>query len=324
MDTVGDRRGDNAKALFDELKSLRKGFGLNGSRPIGEFGPLVRRASGVTAADTEWTTRAKIRATFDRLSDCLAELHRTVARAALGFDAPPTVRYTERLMAVATRAPDLDRSERTLKRRCDDALRLLAELALAEQRAEVAARNQGPWHTSILRTRVLLDEPEIEAIETRRIASHVAGLSVIRLSLTVAPPEKGDRGAVGRLRLRMLSGAEVIASRRAAAARVEFDLRLSRVLDAEEEHDIEFMVGVPEMSPYYLCTPAYPCELFDLRIRFGRRRGPSRVQVVDGAFAHEAGDPTVPRATVGLDRAGEVRHVFRDLAPYRSYGLLWA
>ncbi|SDD51546.1 hypothetical protein SAMN05216174_11274 [Actinokineospora iranica] len=324
MDTVGDRRGGNAEALFNELKLLRKGFGVNGSQPIDEFGPGVRLVSGAIESDTEWQTRQKIRATFDRLSDGLTEPYRAVARAALGFDAPPSARYTERLVALAPRVPALNLSQRSLQRRSDEALRLLAERALAEQRAEVAARNQAPWHTTVLRTRVLLDQPEVEAIETRRITSHVSGLDVIRHSLTVAPPGTGDRGFVGGLRLRVLSGGEVTATRRVAATRVEFDLRLSRVLDADEEHDIEFMVGVPVMSPYYVCTPAYPCELFDLRVRFGRSRGPSRVQVVDGAFAHEAADPTVHRATVVLDPVGEVRHVFRDLAPYRSYGLLWA
>jgi hypothetical protein len=306
-----------ADSLWVELKTLRKGFGLNDSRPADDFGPAVRRVCRVTDADDAWTIRDKVRKTLERLSHGLAEPHRTVSLAVLGLSTQPDARYNERLKGLASK---FDRNPRTMQRRSDAALRLLAERLFAEDRAEVLAPSRVPWHTRALRTTLLLDEPGVEAIEARRISSHVDGLREIRHSVTVASP---DRLGLPGLRIRAISGGDVTATRLVAANRAELDFRLSRPLAAHDEHEIEFRVLVPAMSPFYVCTPIYPCDLFDLRIRFDRSRPPTRIWVVDGALAHEADDPTVDRTTIEVDTSGEVRHVFHNLVPYRSYGLLW-
>ncbi|MBE8525726.1 hypothetical protein ILP97_51035 [Amycolatopsis sp. H6(2020)] len=112
--------------------------------------------------------------------------------------------------------------------------------------------------------------------------------------------------------------------RMVSSSRVAFSLRPPQPLDAGDEHEFFFRIRVDELpSPFYCCTPEFPCESFDLNVRFDRRQPPQRVWRIDGEFSKEAQDPLTARKPLFLDNAGEVHTGFRDLRPARSYGVGW-
>ncbi|MFC7617367.1 hypothetical protein ACFQV2_32055 [Actinokineospora soli] len=67
-----------------------------------------------------------------------------------------------------------------------------------------------------------------------------------------------------------------------------------------------------------------PCERFELTVGFGADRAPERIWLIEDEFALDAGEDVPGRPQVTADAAGQVRAVFTDLAPQRSYGLGWA
>ncbi|WFF08712.1 hypothetical protein O7622_09240 [Micromonospora sp. WMMD1076] len=320
MNTPVDGPGDGAASLAGELRALRKGFGINGQEWVKGVGPGLRHISGVSDAESAAVTRKKIIAALDRLTRRLDPPRSMVARVALGFGSFPNARYLNRLAALE---PKLDRSNRSLQRYSNEVLDMLADFAVAEELSPPGQSYDAPWQTEALRVTLLLDGPGIDVTEIRAIQSNNAGLARIEHSITV--PAVGSAGPLdpAALHLRAVSGAGLGRPRLVTARRVVFDVQFPRVLDLSETHEFGFRVRLPVMSPFYLCTPIYPCGRFELKVRFDRERLPNPIRVVDGAFAHEAADPGSATQTVGVDRAGQVRRVFRDLRPGRSYGLHW-
>ncbi|MGW4060189.1 hypothetical protein ACWEGE_18015 [Amycolatopsis sp. NPDC004747] len=258
--------------------------------------------------------------------ETLPESHRKTARIVLGFGTGAHERYTQRLELLGTGA---DRNVRTMQRRADDVIYLIAEAAYgapASYGSFLAGADDGPWHTSALAVRLTLTGPAAaEVFETRRVVSHVAGLadvehaiSLSRPANTTGPPDLSGLG------IDVVAGGEVHSVRLVGSSRVAFSLRPPRPLDAGDEHEFFFRIRVAELTaPFYCCTPEFPCESFDLNVRFDRRKPPRRVWRIDGEFSKDAQEPRPSREALSLDNAGEVRTGFRDLRPARSYGVGW-
>ncbi|MEU4517465.1 hypothetical protein AB0F52_01970 [Amycolatopsis sp. NPDC024027] len=84
------------------------------------------------------------------------------------------------------------------------------------------------------------------------------------------------------------------------------------------------VVGVPgEAETRLVYVPRHRCEVFDLRLRFGKK-GPPEVLVLDGAFERDIADPGYRGRTLQPDAAGEVHVQFRHLTPGLVYGARWA
>ncbi|PPK63820.1 hypothetical protein V5P93_005693 [Actinokineospora auranticolor] len=94
--------------------------------------------------------------------------------------------------------------------------------------------------------------------------------------------------------------------------------------DAEHEYLVRFtFTDRVTMSPYYFCTPRYPCARFDLHVRFDRDRLPGKVWRIDGGYPIEVDDVTSPRHPLDVDPAGEVHLAFTNLIPRLSFGAAW-
>ncbi|WP_410637108.1 hypothetical protein [Amycolatopsis sp. lyj-346] len=313
-------------ALSTELKLLRKGLGIQAKTLPAHVGEQLREVCGVHEEDAPGTVRGKVVETLRRLIEKLPESHRPTARIVLGFGTGANERYTQRLALLGT---DADRNVRTMQRRADDVIYLIAEAAYGAPWPDAgvpAISDDGPWHTSALAVRLTLTGVgEAEVFETRRVVSHVAGLadvehaiSLARPASTTGPPDLSGLG------IDVVAGGEVHSVRMAGSSRVAFSLRPPRPLDAGDEHEFFFRIRVDELpSPFYCCTPEFPCESFDLNVRFDRRKPPQRVWRIDGEFSKDAQDPLTAREPLCLDNSGEVHTGFRDLRPARSYGVGW-
>jgi hypothetical protein len=311
-------------ALSTELKLLRKGLGVQAKNLPGVVGEELRAVCGIREDDNPGTVRARVVATLLSLIEKLPEPQRETARIVLGFGTGANERYTARLELLGSGA---DRNIRTMQRRADDVVYLIAEAAYGAPAAygSSSAISKGPWHTSALAVRLTLTGAAAEVFETRRIVSHVAGLEEIEHGVSLARPASpaGEPDLSG-LGIDVVSGGEVHSVRMVSSTRVAFRLRPPRPLDAGDQHEFFFRVRLEEMpAPFYCCTPEFPCESFDLNVRFDRRQPPQRIWRIDGDLSKDAGDPVPARKPLFLDNAGEVHTRFRDLQPARSYGVGW-
>lgn len=311
-------------ALSTELKLLRKGLGVQAKNLPADVGEALREVCGVGEDDAPGTVRAKVVATLLSLIEKLPAAQRETARIVLGFGTGANERYTARLELLGSGA---DRNIRTMQRRADDVLYLIAEAAYESPAAfgGVPSNSQDPWHTSSLAVRLTLTGVAAEVFETRRIVSHVAGLeeiehgiSLARPASTTAPPDLSGLG------IDVVAGGEVHSVRLVSSTRVAFRLRPPRPLDAGDRHEFFFRIRLDELPvPFYCCTPEFPCDSFDLNVRFDRNEPPQRVWRIDGDLSKDAADPVPARKPLFLDSAGEVRTEFHGLQPARSYGVGW-
>ncbi len=312
-------------ALSAELKLLRKGLGIQAKTLPALVGEQLREVCGVDEEDTPGTVRGKVVETLRRLIEKLPESQRRTARIVLGFGTGASERYTQRLELLGTGA---DRNVRTMQRRADDVIYLIAEAAYGAPSpyGGTPISDDSPWHTSALGVRLTLTGvATAEVFETRRVVSHVAGLADVEHAISLARPASTTaQPDLSGLGIDVVAGGEVHSVRMVSSSRVAFSLRPPQPLDAGDEHEFFFRIRVDELpSPFYCCTPEFPCESFDLNVRFDRRQPPQRVWRIDGEFSKDAQDPLTARKPLFLDNAGEVHTGFRDLRPARSYGVGW-
>jgi len=315
------------EALLAELKTLRKGLGVQSKNLPEVAGSNLREAAGVHGDDAPGAIRKKVVTALGAWIERLPESRRQTARILFGFDAPADQRYTARLARLGEGA---DRNMRTMQRRADDVTYLIAEAAYTEPGSAVptagrTVHGDGPWHTSALEVSLKLADVGAEVFEMRRIVSHVPGLDEIDHSVSLAKPAPSDGppDLLG-LGIDVVAGGEVHSARMVSSTRVAFRLRPPRVLNVGDEHEFFFRIRVPALlAPFYCCTPEFACERFDLNIRFPREHLPGRAWRIDGELSRDAEDPLPVRAPLTANSAGEVRVGFRNLRPARSYGIGW-
>jgi hypothetical protein len=304
--------------LVTELKNLRKGRGLFVSRIEDRVGAALRDVCGVTGDDGPVAVRQKVAAWLENLAGDLPDDLRVAVLAAYGIC--PDARlplYQDRVNWAATR---LDRDPRTARRRVDDGILQLAQLA-TRRREAAQTRPHVPetgWHTSELRVMLALDRDRPEAIEQRRIVSDQDGLTELDLPVTLASP--------GGLETFVFYGGRLADLGMESSVRHSFALRLPRPLNRGETHDIALHFRLPDhdlIRPYFVCLPKRSCELFDLRIRFDPGRTPARIWVLTAAFERDLDDRVHPGKEQPVDASGEVHLTFHHLMPGLAYGARW-
>lgn len=276
--------------LVKELKSLRKGRGLQASRLSDRVGPVLRAVCAVAEPDGMVALRTKVTGRLSELATHLPDDLRVAVLAA--FAITPEARqplYQERVKWAAAR---VDRDPRTVRRRVDEAIDLLAELALGSP----VGPSPGSWHTAALTVAVVLEESCV--FEQHRLVADQDGLR----SFDLATP--AGEGMV-------LYG----------GALAEGSVALPGPLSRGEQW--EFAAVFPlESASQMVYVPRHRCEAFDLRVRFGKE-GPAEVLAFDGAFERDVPDPGYRGLRHRVDAAGEVHLQFRHLTPGLVYGARW-
>jgi hypothetical protein len=302
--------------LVRELKSLRKGRGILAGRIEDRVGPILREACEVTDDDALTVIRQKVAARLTELAEHLPDDLRlaTLAAYAIHADARQPL-YQDRVRWAAVQ---VDRDPRTVRRRVDEAIAQLADLAVRAPRTRPGGV-AGWWHTTELRVAVALDKPQPEVLETRRIVADRDGLRELDLavSLPVAPGElEADAFYGGTLRPRGMETTD----------RIGYVLTLPRPLSRGESHDFTLRFRLPAthpMRPYMVCVPRRPCELFELWVRFAKDRQPPRTWMLHGAFQRDVQQPTAPNRQQLINQSGEIHLRFRQLTPGLAYGARW-
>ncbi|MGI5506512.1 hypothetical protein [Lentzea sp. CA-135723] len=292
--------------LVRELKTLRKGRGVHAGRIVDRIGPSLAAACGITSADGSVAAKQKLVTRLTELVEQLPEDLQFAARAAFGLI--PDVRqplYQERVTWVAAR---IDRDSRTVRRRVDEAVDQLAELA-----ATTAPRTDGSWHTAELSVAVVLDQGQPEVIERYQVVVDQDGVEALDFA-SVFPVRRRD------VDVHLLYGGTL--RDRSDADRPGFTLVPAEPLTRGVTHDFALRYRLSHrdaMHPCVLHVPERPCEVFDLRVRFEHDRK-RLVRAFDGVLRSDA-EPNGVQRTV--DRAGEIHLRFRRLLPGLVYGARW-
>ncbi|PPK64822.1 hypothetical protein V5P93_006225 [Actinokineospora auranticolor] len=281
--------------LVRELKSLRKGRGLFVGRIEDRVGPTLRLACAITEFDGRPVIRRKVTDRLADLSNRLPEDLRLAARVAFAIEAD--ARFPLYQDRVRWASEQIDRDVRTVRRRVDEAIDHLAELANDTPAPEAGA--PAAWHLVALSAALALDGPRPEVLEHHRITAAGDGLRELDLETTCRAAD-----------LRVHYGGTLTDQGR---------FRLPFPLARGESHTFAIRAQPATPPTQLLFRPDQPGTRFDLRVRFGRERVPAQVRSVRGAAGGElpGGSPHP------VDDAGEVHIRFDELVPGRVYGARW-
>jgi hypothetical protein len=319
--------------LLLELKTLRKGRGINAARLTDQIGTRLRELAAVDEHDGTGIIRQKLTGALDRLAESLPTDLALAARAALGLHPEAQQPFlAERVQWLADR---LERDVRTARRRVDLSLAALAERALVpESAAATVPAPRAPltpepdddkWHIREFRAVLRLDQPTPEAIEQRVVVANEDGLDRLDALITI-PRDRATRTSSHDLLMEVLYGATIISRERVTGSRFKYGLQLPRALYAGEAHEYALVFRLPPNQPmrtHYVYTTHRRCDAFDLRIRFDPERLPAQIWRVNEGYLGDLDDETAPRDVVDVDRTGEIHLAFHRLRLGYGYGAQW-
>jgi hypothetical protein len=310
--------------LVRELKTLRKGRGLFVGQ-IGErVGPALRRACGVASGDGPAEIRRKVTEWLQNLASSLPEDLRVAVTAAFALERDVQMPFYQDRVRWAAEA--LHRDDRTVRRRIDEGIERIAELACSRGGLDAAADAAAGWHTVELRTFLVLDQPEPEAYELRRVVADRDRLSELDLAMTLTADPGRKPADESDLRIDIFAGGRIVERRMEAADRFGFVIALPRELHRGETHElfVRFRAAGGPIQPHYVCVPKHRCDLFDLRIRFDLNHLPKMIWRLIDAFQRDIDDPLPAGEVLPPDPAGEIHTTFRQLNPGHAYGARWS
>jgi len=302
-----------------ELKLLRKGRGIHAPYIADRVGPAVRAICSVNENDDPASVRRKVSARLRDLSTRLSPDLRIGVTAAFGLDETLHTQFYKDRLVWAEHA--LERNTRTVRRRIDQAIVALAELAV-HHLGPVDRPRGGRWHNAEIRQSLVLDQATPDALELRRVVADDDGLTELDLALTVT----GVRGAVDQVDIDVLYGGRLRRPRMESTDRVGYRLVLPRPLALGAEHEFALRVrprADRAIEPHFVCVPRHRCDLCEVRVRFAEDRPPARLERLAAVFQRDIADPNCAADPLELDASCEVGVRFTDLTPGLAYGVRW-
>ncbi|HEX2131100.1 MAG TPA: hypothetical protein VHH15_06025 [Actinophytocola sp.] len=305
--------------LVAELKVLRRGRGIQAPYIADRIGPAVRAICSITENDDPAAVRQKVTARLRDLSSRLSPDLRIGVTAAFALDDGLHTQFYKDRLVWAENA--LERNNRTVRRRIDEAIVALAELA-AHRLAPGEPAGGGRWHNAEIRQALVLDQAAPDVLELRRIVADEDGLTELDLALTVT----GTTGIVDRVGLDVLYGGRLRQRRMESTDRIGYRLVLPEPLALGAEHEFALRVrpGADRaIERHFVCVPRHRCDLCEVRVRFPEDRPPARLERLTAVFQRDVVDPNCAADPIELDPSGEVRARFTHLTPGLAYGVRW-
>jgi hypothetical protein len=292
--------------LANELKTLRKGRGLQAPRLAEQVGPLLRELCGLGSTQNSAAIRDRLSNRLRILAEKLPDDLRLAVTVALALH--PDTRHQFLQDRVQFLANLQRRDVRTIRRRMDDGFQLLAEIALRPAGASGATGLD--WYVESADTVVRLDTPAPESFERRTIVAERDGLDRIQaLTRGTEPPE-------------VYFGATLLGTEQRPERGLTIELGLPNPLRSGQRH--EFGIVAATATDHYVVVPDRRCDEFRLRIRFATDRPPTKVWRITDALQRELGDDNhADGLPLPVDPAGEVALTFTGLLPHHGYGARW-
>lgn len=308
--------------LRAELGALCRGWGLQRKNLHAVMGSAVAAWANVPGNASDRDAKGQVARAIDRLIQY--GLHADAVRAvrvAVALDR--NCYFSSLKVRTETLAAERNVSPRTMRRRIEDALDLLAHLAVATAGAD--DQDHG-WVVERISALVSLDRAVPQVIERRTILATVDGLNRINARFSL-PCEPGTQTHVRDLAGEVLHGARLNAEHRDGLGHFRYELDLPDPLARGEEltYTMAFHVvdGLP-IRPYYAVVPTITCSSLLVTVRFARDHPPSALWLIDGIHHRVLSDPLTPGPdALELNSAGEVTVSFTGLKPSFGYGLGW-
>ncbi|HEV3358911.1 MAG TPA: hypothetical protein VG247_19090 [Pseudonocardiaceae bacterium] len=282
--------------LVSELKVLRRSRGVDAKEINERIGDALRMTCGIAEQDGAADIRRKLRRRLSQLAGQLPWDLKVLAQAA--FALVPEAHqafYGERLDWAATH---INRQERTLRRRADEAMRQLAELAAAE----LPVAGTTGWHIETLRALCDLAPPAPEIFQFHTVVADQDELSEIDLTDSVGEPRVLYGG--------LLTNPSTLA--------------FPEPLGRGDRHEFGLCFRPrADIEPHFVSIVRQPCANLEIRVKFAAERVPSRVWLLSGVPATELADPARRGAAVHVDAAAELRVRFTAPDPGLAHGVGW-
>lgn len=310
-----------ADSLDAELALLRRGHGIAGA-DADKLGPALRRLAGVSDDTPTFFVRSAVLKLLLPVIDRLPRNDAVVAQAMYGLDDLAGPRLSERLLIVADR---LSVSERTVNRFARRVNREIAERLSAGSAADPDSDEVPTWHVTEMSALVRLDGPAPIVIERRRIIAERDGLEQVEMRASL-PRRIHREGRAGELFFDVIQGAQLLTSERLSDSHYRYTLGLPRPLAAGETHEYATSLSVltaDDMRPYYVFTPLWRCERFDVRLRFDPQNLPQQVTLIEGVPPRVLDDEVFQGKSLTVDAVGETHVSFDQPRLGFSYGISW-
>lgn len=310
--------------LVAELARLRQGRGVAAPDLAARLGSDLSALAGVRPDDDAAAARQKLAMLLEPGVQRLPPDLQVCVQAALALPPAPAARFLRTRLEWA--GTMISRDRRTVLRRVDEGLRLLAAELTGPARPSHGARYAPDgWRVEEFHATLWMDRDPPLLNEHRRIAATRDGLSRIMIGFS-APVREGG-GPPMRGVTQVDGGVFAPDPRLSTASYLTGWLELPRALDAGQRHEYELLVAGPprdEMRPYYVFTPLWPCDRFSLVAVFDPARPPARIWTVDGLPTRPLDDFAADDAELRLDAAGRLELGFDHPQVGLSYGIQWS
>ena len=310
--------------IVTELKQLRRGRGLAIENLEHRLGPALRAASSIADTDPPTVVRRKIILRISELSQQLPEDVRLIALVALGLhDEAPDGLLDQRVSWLAQRR---DRAARSIRRRMDEALQLLAEQFDNPDEPNRSISKHAPdgWHVDSIRATLRMDLDPPQLTEDRHIMATVDNLDTIVASLSV--PKDSLISPDTPIDAQVIYGGRIAEVHNVTRGYTKFVIQLPQPLGIGDYHEyrIQFTSYPREfMLPYYVLTPLRPSKHLTIHVKFRPTDTPMLIWQLNGVPPRVVSDFEAKNDVLALNRFGEVAVEFNELHQGLSYGIQW-
>lgn len=315
-----------SQELLADLEQLRKGRGVLERDLRRRVGTHIRYLCGVLDDDDQSQLRAKIVTVLIDLSRRLPDDQRLAVVAALALHPDAQQRFLgERIDWLAER---LGRDQRTARRRVDEGLDRLAEIASGHDSFSAESANQAwpdAWHVRSCRTLLRLDAPTPELLEERTVVFTRDGVKEIIASVSL-PRHATRPSGEHDLQAQVLYGGRLLRAERVSDTHFRFFVGLPTTFRAGQAHDYATLFRIPDgqpMRPHYAFIPLHSCSAFDLRVKFNPSALPTAIWRLDGVPPRVLDDYRPTDKLLHVDAVGELRLEFHELSRGLAYGAQW-
>jgi hypothetical protein len=310
-------------ALAGELRALRKGRGVQSPTIADAVGPQLSVACGIAVGDSPADIREKLAGRLGALAKKLPQDLRAVVVAALALT--PDAQGPFLQDRVQRLADQENRDVRTIRRRVDEAINMLAQQAV--RAGATPARTDGDgWRVVRLESLLRMDVESPVCFERRFIKAESSGVEEVRELMTLPRGAETD-SAEHDVGVEVQYGVELVRQERVRDTRFAFVLRLPHALSAGDSHDYGLVLRVPPGQPmrtHYVFFPRRSCDSFALRVRFPAGAVPRNIWKVAEVFHRDLDDEQLTREELVADRVGEVSVDFDGLIAGHGYGVQWS
>jgi len=312
-----------ASQLLTELVRLRRGWATQAALHV-RLGAKLKELCDITDDDDQARSRDKLAMHLTRVASRLPPQVELIALVGLCLHPDARLRRLEdREDWLMER---LGVSKRTVVRRLDEALELLAQELVRDR--ELSKSIQDPyerWYAESFTALVRIDADSPEVIEERLVVALVDDVATLRTSLSV-PRHPRDNRDTHRLDAELLYGGLLVLQEQPSESRFYHVIELPKPLQAGEKHRYSIRFRIPAdqlMAPHYVYTPKHRTDYFEVRVRFGADNPHATIWKLDSVATAVIYERKPVGEVIRPDRFGEVYAEFRNLKVGYGYGVRW-